>query len=144
MQEIAERYIASWNETDPQRRRELIGELWAEDASCTDPLTEARGQNEISEMIGAVQGQFPGLAFSLAGPVDAHHRQAASPGRWVRRAASRWRPGSTSPSRTTTAGWPASSASSTRSPPEQPHRHVPGRAGRRQRRHAAARGDAAL
>jgi hypothetical protein len=76
MQDIAERYIASWNETEPQRRRELIGELWAEDASYTDPLVEARGPDEINEMIGAVQAQFPGLLFRLAGPVDAHHRQA--------------------------------------------------------------------
>lgn len=30
----------------------------------------------IDATIGAVQGQFPGLVFTLAGPVDAHHRQA--------------------------------------------------------------------
>jgi hypothetical protein len=76
MQEIAERYIASWNETDPQRRRELIDGLWSEDASYTDPLAEAHGRAEIDGLIGAVQGQFPGLVFTLAGPVDAHHQQA--------------------------------------------------------------------
>lgn len=76
MQEIAERYIASWNETDPQRRRKLVGELWAEDASYIDPMAEARGREEIDAVIGAVQAQFPGFAFSLTGPVDAHHRQA--------------------------------------------------------------------
>ena len=76
MQEIAERYIASWNETDPQRRRELIDGLWSEDASYTDPLADAHGRAEIDGLIGAVQGQFPGLVFTLAGPVDAHHQQA--------------------------------------------------------------------
>ena len=76
MQEIVERYIASWNETDPQRRRKMLGELWAEDASYIDPMAEARGQEEIDGVIGAVQAQFPGFVFSLTGPVDAHHRQA--------------------------------------------------------------------
>ena len=76
MQEIAERYIACWNEADPQRRRKLIDELWAEDASYVDPMAEARGRDEIDALLGAVQTQFAGLIFSLAGPVDAHHRQA--------------------------------------------------------------------
>jgi hypothetical protein len=76
MQEIAERYIACWNEADPQRRRKLIDEVWAEDASYVDPLAEAHGRDEIDALVGAAQTQFPGLTFSLAGPVDAHHRQA--------------------------------------------------------------------
>ncbi|HEY3954009.1 MAG TPA: nuclear transport factor 2 family protein [Streptosporangiaceae bacterium] len=76
MQEIAERYIACWNEADPGRRHKLIDELWAEDASYVDPMAEARGRDEIDALVGAVRAQFPGLTFSLAGPVDAHHRQA--------------------------------------------------------------------
>ena len=37
MQDVIERYIASWNETDPQRRRQLVDELWAADASVHRP-----------------------------------------------------------------------------------------------------------
>ena len=76
MQEIVERYIASWNETDPERRRKLVDELWADRASYTDPLAEARGRDAIDALIAAVQAQFPGFVFTLAGPVDAHHNQA--------------------------------------------------------------------
>lgn len=76
MQEIVEKYLESWNETDPVRRRKLIGELWAEDATYTDPLAQLRGHAEIDAAVAAVQAQFPGLTFSLAGPVDAHHQQA--------------------------------------------------------------------
>lgn len=76
MQEIIERYIASWNETDPERRRELIEELWAADASYIDPLAAAHGRAEIDATIAAIQAQFPGFTFTLAGPVDAHHNQA--------------------------------------------------------------------
>jgi len=76
MQDIIERYLAAWNETDPAARRALIDELWAENASYTDPLGEARGRAEIDAVIAGVQAQFPGLRFSLAGTVDAHHQQA--------------------------------------------------------------------
>jgi hypothetical protein len=76
MQDVVERYIDSWNQTDPQRRRQLVDELWAEDARYVDPMAEANGRNEVDAMIGAVQGQFPGFVFTLLGPVDAHHRQA--------------------------------------------------------------------
>lgn len=75
MQEIAERYIGTWNEKDQRRRGELIAELWAEDAAYTDPLADVRGRDQINELIGQVQSQFPGLVFRLAGPVDAHHQQ---------------------------------------------------------------------
>jgi hypothetical protein len=76
MQEIIERYLAAWNETDPSRRSELVGALWAPDGSYTDPLADARGPAEIDGLIGAVQQQFPGFVFTLGGPVDGHHNQA--------------------------------------------------------------------
>ena len=76
MQEIVERYIAAWNETDASRRRKLVDELWAEDGSYTDPLADAHGREEIDGLIGAVQQQFPDFAFTLGGMVDTHHDQA--------------------------------------------------------------------
>ncbi len=76
MQEIIERYIECWNQTDPQQRRTLVGAVWAADASYTDPLADVRGREAIDAVIGAVQAQFPGWAFSLGGPVDANHNQA--------------------------------------------------------------------
>ena len=76
MQEIVDRYIAVWNEKDAQRRRELVGALWAPDGRYTDPLADARGPEEIAGLIGAVQQQFPDFTFTLGGPVDAHHDQA--------------------------------------------------------------------
>jgi SnoaL-like domain len=76
MQEIVERYLAAWNETDAAKRRELVDALWASDASYTDPLADAHGRAEIDGLIGAVQQQFPDFVFTLGGPVDAHHDQA--------------------------------------------------------------------
>ncbi|MEU8165566.1 nuclear transport factor 2 family protein [Micromonospora sp. NPDC049004] len=72
---LAERYIAIWNETDPARRRTEIADVWASDARYVDPLTVAEGRDAIDATIAAVQGQFPGMTFRLAGPVDGHHDQ---------------------------------------------------------------------
>ena len=74
--ELAERYIAAWNETDPAARERAVAELYAADARYVDPLVDAAGREAIAATIGAVQGQFPGFVFRLVGPVDAHHDQA--------------------------------------------------------------------
>jgi hypothetical protein len=76
MNEIVERYLAAWNETDADKRRSLVDGLWAADASYTDPLADAHGRAEIDGLIGAVQQQFPEFVFTLGGTVDAHHDQA--------------------------------------------------------------------
>ena len=70
------RQYAAWNEADPERRRSLIDSVWAAEGSYTDPLADVRGRDAIDAVIAAVQQQFPGLVFSLGGPVDANHQQA--------------------------------------------------------------------
>ncbi|MFC9325103.1 nuclear transport factor 2 family protein [Kitasatospora sp. NPDC057015] len=72
LQQLAERYVATWNETDPTARRKLVDELWSEDGRYTDPLMAVTGRAAVCDAIGAAQAQFPGLVFTL-GPVDAHH-----------------------------------------------------------------------
>lgn len=73
--ELATRYIDLWNETDPVTRRRGVDELWSADARYVDPMVDAQGREAIDQTIGAVQDQFPGFVFRLAGPVDAHHNQ---------------------------------------------------------------------
>lgn len=74
--ELAHRYIDTWNETDSDARRAAVDQLYTEDARYIDPLAAADGREAIAAMIGAVQQQFPGFAFRLSGPVDGHHNQA--------------------------------------------------------------------
>jgi hypothetical protein len=76
MTDMIARYLDCWNEADPAARRKLIDDAWTADASYIDPMAEAHGRDAVDATIAAVQGQFPGLVFTLAGPVDAHHRQA--------------------------------------------------------------------
>jgi hypothetical protein len=73
---VINRYSDVWNTTDPRRRRELISEVFAEDAAYTDPLAAVHGRDAIDQFVGAAQTQFAGLQFSLGGPIDAHHDQA--------------------------------------------------------------------
>lgn len=75
-EELAHRYLATWNETDPTARRRAVDELYAENASYVDPMVGVEGREAIAATIGAVQEQFPGFRFRLAGPVDGHHDQA--------------------------------------------------------------------
>src|SRR4051794_13960782 len=37
--ELIDRYIAAWNEVDPQSRKDLIGCTWTEDSTYLDPMT---------------------------------------------------------------------------------------------------------
>ena len=76
MSDIVTRYFECWNETDSAARRALIDGTWSTDARYTDPLAEVSGRDAIDATIAAVQRQFPGYIFTLAGPVDEHHQQA--------------------------------------------------------------------
>jgi hypothetical protein len=70
--QIAEDYIAVWNETDKSRRSAMLAGTWTKDASYVDPLMRGNGQEEISGLVGAVHAKFPGYAFSLIGPTDGY------------------------------------------------------------------------
>jgi SnoaL-like domain len=71
--ELVQRYLAAWNETDADARQAILEEVFAEDAGYTDPLVSVRGRAGLDATISAVQAQFGGLVFSLGGAVDAHH-----------------------------------------------------------------------
>ena len=73
---LVRRYIDTWNETDPERRRALIAEVFTADAGYTDPLAAVRGHDAIDQLVAAAQSQFGGLQFTLGTPIDAHHNQA--------------------------------------------------------------------
>jgi hypothetical protein len=71
---LAERYLAAWNEADPDERAAVVGTTWAASASYVDPVASAVGRHEIFELIGAVQTQVPGHVFRLLpDTVDTHH-----------------------------------------------------------------------
>jgi hypothetical protein len=72
IQQIAERYIASWNEADATRRRTQIGALWADNGHYVDPMMQADGHDGIAALITGVHTQFPDCRFTLNGSLDGH------------------------------------------------------------------------
>ena len=75
-EQIVERYLESFNVTDPARRRAMLVELYGETGGYIDPNQDLTGAAEIDQFLAATQEQFPGYVFSLASRVDAHHSQA--------------------------------------------------------------------
>jgi hypothetical protein len=72
---IVDTYLATWNETDPKRRAQLIERAWAGDGRYADPMLEARGHAALGEMVAGVQSKFPGHRFRRRSGVDTHHDQ---------------------------------------------------------------------
>ncbi len=68
--EVVDGYLAGWNESDPERRDQLIR---AEDGRLIDPPLTATGQGEISKMAATLQSQFPEHRFQRSSAVDEHH-----------------------------------------------------------------------
>ena len=66
-------YLDAYGETDADRRRELIRQVWAEEGRLVDPPLAAAGHDEIDGMFAAVQGQFGGHRFRRSTGIDAHH-----------------------------------------------------------------------
>jgi hypothetical protein len=76
-EQLADRYVALWNEADPERRRRLIAELWTEDGSqILQPPQEMR---EIAASPGL------GLAATLEarGHAELEARATTSYEQWV-------------------------------------------------------------
>ena len=71
--EVIDRYIAAWNETDAERRHELVTAAWTEDATYLDAHRSGQGHSGISLMIQKVQEQFPGYQFRLKSGVEDHN-----------------------------------------------------------------------
>ncbi|WP_134500982.1 nuclear transport factor 2 family protein [Microvirga pakistanensis] len=72
---IAHRYIALWNETDQDRRKALLADLWSENGCYLDPLMQGQGHEQIDALIAGVHDQFPGFRFALVGKPDGYADQ---------------------------------------------------------------------
>lgn len=66
-------YLVAWTEPDATKRVRLIEQVWAADGRLIDPPLASEGHTGISEMMAALQGQFPGHTFRRASGIDAHH-----------------------------------------------------------------------
>ncbi len=70
--DLAQRYIALWNESDERRRIDAVAALWTHDAQFVDPVMKGEGREQIARLIAAAHQRFEGLRFALNGPPDGH------------------------------------------------------------------------
>lgn len=74
--QLVDRYMALWHESDAELRRKGIAELWVEDGAQFISSREFRGYNELEERIASAHKQFVqdgGFVFRPSGNIAAHH-----------------------------------------------------------------------
>ena len=69
---VVEAYVATWNETDPARRRAVLAAAWTETGIYRDPVMAGDGPAGIDAMLAGVQAKFPGFVLKRTSKVDAH------------------------------------------------------------------------
>jgi hypothetical protein len=70
---IVANYITAWNETDADKRRDVIARTWTEAGSYLDSHRDSSGHDAIDGMIATVQQMFPGYRFRLSSGIEKHH-----------------------------------------------------------------------
>jgi hypothetical protein len=70
---LVDRYIAAWNERDPDARDAAVAAVFADEGRYVDPLADVTGHGAIAELIGAVQAQTADHVFRLVDGPDGHH-----------------------------------------------------------------------
>ncbi|WP_370613915.1 nuclear transport factor 2 family protein [Mumia sp. Pv 4-285] len=66
-------YLAFWNEPDAAVRATIADRTFTPDVSYVDPQAEVSGRAALSDLVGAVHQQLPGMRFTPAELVDGHH-----------------------------------------------------------------------
>ncbi|QGQ98766.1 nuclear transport factor 2 family protein [Paenibacillus psychroresistens] len=73
---LIDTHLKIWSDTNRDRRRESINELYAENCKVYDPFYPDVfvGRDALMTLIDEVQLKFPGFAFSIiSGSLDEHH-----------------------------------------------------------------------
>ena len=73
IESVVESYVASWNETDPARRRSALAASCAQDANYRDPVMTSEGHAGLDAMLAGVQAKFPGFVLRRISKVDSHN-----------------------------------------------------------------------
>ena len=70
---IIDAYVASWNETDPAKRKSALAASCVADARYRDPVMVSDGQAGLDAMLAGVQAKFPGFVLRRISKVDSHN-----------------------------------------------------------------------
>lgn len=70
---LIDTYCRAWSEPAEKRRAELLQEVWAEEATYTDPTVHARGAVQLLAHIAKVVERRPGSKVIRTSRIDEHH-----------------------------------------------------------------------
>jgi hypothetical protein len=73
LSELIDRYCAVWSEPSASVRAQLLAQVWAQDATYTDPAVHAATSDELLAHIEKVLSRRPGAKVVRTSVVDAHH-----------------------------------------------------------------------
>jgi hypothetical protein len=73
LDQLIDTYCAAWSDPDPTRRRELLGGVWADGATYTEPTVHTAGLDDLLAHIDTVVARRPGARVVRTSRVDAHH-----------------------------------------------------------------------
>jgi hypothetical protein len=79
LEELITRYVAIWNEPDPDRRRASIPLLWTDDGANFTSSIEARGYGDLEARITKAHDQYVATGeyrFRSASNGQGHHNTA--------------------------------------------------------------------
>jgi len=66
-------YFEAWNDTDPRSRLQAVAHAWSPEGRYVDPVVDVTGHEAISNMIGGVHEQYPGVTLRCSSEIDSHH-----------------------------------------------------------------------
>jgi uncharacterized protein YndB with AHSA1/START domain len=73
LSQLIDRYCGVWSEPSSSRRAELLDQVWAPDATYTDPSVHAATGAELLAHIESVVARRPGSRVVRTSTVDIHH-----------------------------------------------------------------------
>jgi hypothetical protein len=68
-----DRYCEAWSDPDPERRAAALADVWATNATYTDPMVHAVGAEALLHHIAGVHAQMPGARILRTSEVQVHH-----------------------------------------------------------------------
>ncbi|UGT41493.1 nuclear transport factor 2 family protein [Nocardia yamanashiensis] len=76
LEQLIDTYCRAWSDPDPARRRTFLGQVWAPDATYTDPRIQTVGPEELLAHIETMIARRPGARVVRTSRVDQHHEVA--------------------------------------------------------------------
>lgn len=81
--QLVDRYMAAWNEKDPEIRHELVTGLWAEDARYYNRVFVCTGRDQIEYAIGRSHDEYYGKGFTFKSQNNAYGHHNGVKFNWV-------------------------------------------------------------